>query len=254
MAKKKAATNKKKVKRKLPFPKTFFLLGVLISLFLFNIGWQLYRKPTELLRPAIGFFHKSPIETWRDYQDEFQKYSGKYFRPSFLAALAQIESNGNPLAQSYWDWRFSTNWRRIFAPASSAVGIYQITNSTFLDAKRFCKKSGKLFYDATHLKLKHCKENRYASRLSAEDSIRMVSSRMEYYLNKLLRGRKLSLQQSERVASVLHLCGVYKAKRFVKAGLSYRAIGKCGSHNPRYYYKKIQKQQRKIAGYKVARR
>src|SRR6267142_211412 len=46
-----------------------------------------------------------------------------------LAALAQVESAGNPVARTYWRWRLSWNPLAIYQPASSAVGTYQMTDA-----------------------------------------------------------------------------------------------------------------------------
>ena len=58
--------------------------------------------------------------------------------PELLAALAQVESSGNPVARTYWRWRFSWNPFELYQPASSAVGMFQITAGTFAEARRYC--------------------------------------------------------------------------------------------------------------------
>ena len=60
--------------------------------------------------------------------------------PEFLAALAQVESAGNPLAQTYWKWQLTWHPFGLYRPASSAVGMYQITDATFAQTKRECLK------------------------------------------------------------------------------------------------------------------
>ena len=55
--------------------------------------------------------------------------------PELLAALAQVEGAGNPVARTYWRWRLSWNPLELYRPASSAVGMYQITDATFQEAK-----------------------------------------------------------------------------------------------------------------------
>ena len=42
------------------------------------------------------------------------------------------------MARTYWRWRLSWNPFELYQPASSAVGMYQITDPTFQEAKRYC--------------------------------------------------------------------------------------------------------------------
>jgi hypothetical protein len=58
--------------------------------------------------------------------------------PELLAALAQGESSGNPVERTYWRWRWSFNPFAIYQPASSAVGLFQMTDGAYAEAARFC--------------------------------------------------------------------------------------------------------------------
>jgi len=64
--------------------------------------YQVLRKPTEVFAPVSGEFNKKPIETWRQYAPLFREYSTSSISPELLAALAQVESTGNPVASTYW--------------------------------------------------------------------------------------------------------------------------------------------------------
>ena len=80
----------------------------------------------------------SPEATWAEYGELFEEHSTELVRPALLAALVQVESAGNPLARTYWRWRWSWNPLELYAPASSAVGILQITDGTLVEASRLC--------------------------------------------------------------------------------------------------------------------
>ena len=56
----------------------------------------------------------------------------------FLAALAQVEASGNPVARNYWRWSWRPHFFELYRPASSAVGMYQITDGTFAEARHLC--------------------------------------------------------------------------------------------------------------------
>ena len=70
----------------------------------FAVNWivQVARKPTELFFPVSGVLHKTPAETWRSYAPIFRKHSTAVMTPELLAALAQVEGAGNPVARTYW--------------------------------------------------------------------------------------------------------------------------------------------------------
>jgi hypothetical protein len=67
-----------------------------------NLVYQIVRKPTEMLFPVTGAMNKMPAETWRQYAPLFREYSTATIAPELLAALAQVEGAGNPVARTYW--------------------------------------------------------------------------------------------------------------------------------------------------------
>jgi len=96
------------------------------------------RKPAELFFPVSGVLWKTPAETWRQYEPIFREHATAAITPDFLAALAQVEGTGNPVARTYWRWRMTSEPFEVYRPASSAVGMYQITDATFSEARRYC--------------------------------------------------------------------------------------------------------------------
>jgi len=103
-----------------------------------NVVYQVLRKPTEVFAPVSGAFNKTPIETWRQYAPLFREYSTTSISPELLAALAQVEGAGNPVASTYWRWRLTWNPFAIYRPASSSVGMYQMTDAAFTEARHYC--------------------------------------------------------------------------------------------------------------------
>src|SRR5438876_5037 len=101
-----------------------------------NWTYQLIRKPSELFFPVSGALAKTPAETWRQYEPLFREHSTAIMTPELLAALAQVEGEGNPIARTYWRWHVTSNPFDLYRPASSAVGMYQITDATFREARR----------------------------------------------------------------------------------------------------------------------
>src|SRR2546430_5303011 len=103
-----------------------------------NWLYQVVRKPTELFFPVSGALAKAPPETWRQYGPLFRRHSTVVMTPELLAALAQVEGAGNPVARTYWRWGPARDPLEGYQPASSAGGMDQITHATFRAARRLC--------------------------------------------------------------------------------------------------------------------
>jgi hypothetical protein len=86
------------------------IIAILLALLaLTNLVYHVIRKPTELFFFVGHRLDKEPAETWRQYGALFRVYSTSTIRPKLLAALAQVESSGNPVDRTYWRCRWSPN-------------------------------------------------------------------------------------------------------------------------------------------------
>ena len=85
----------------------------------FGLNWiyQVIRKPGEIFAPISSPLSKSPETTWESYGSLFEKHSTNIISPEFLAALAQLEGDGNPIARTYWRWQWSWNPFEVYRPA-----------------------------------------------------------------------------------------------------------------------------------------
>lgn len=243
LAKARRKTNRKSswVKRKLYALAACAFLAVAIVIG--NWFYQVWQKPTELIGVFDKHFEKSPEETWRSYSNVFKAKSTGIMRPEFLAALAQAESSGNPVVRTYW----KLNWAaaeptRIFAPASSAVGLFQITSGTFEETKDYCIRDGRAIYG----KDDGCNSESY-NRVIPAHSVEMISARLQWHTNRLINKynlRRAGLHEKQNLATIIHLCGLGRAERLARVGLKLRALKRCGDHNPVAYIKKVQRLQR----------
>src|ERR1700733_12327092 len=94
-------------------------IAILLPLLaLTNLVYHVIRKPTELFFFVGHRLEKEPAETWGQYGPLFRAYSTSTITPELLAALAQVESSGNPVDRTYWRWRWSFNPFAIYQPAS----------------------------------------------------------------------------------------------------------------------------------------
>src|SRR3989475_12823441 len=123
-----------------PLPIRYLVSGVIILLVWAGVNWmyQAINKPTEVFFAMDDTLDKSPSETWRQYGSLFREHSTSVITPDLLAALAQVEGGGNPVARTYWRWRLTRNPFELYPPAASAGGEYQITHATVRGARRYC--------------------------------------------------------------------------------------------------------------------
>ena len=122
-----------------------------LGLFVINLGYHVLCKPTEMFAFVSNEFNKAPVETWRQYGRLFHKYSTAAISPELLAALAQVEGAGNPVARTYWRWQLSWNPLALYQPASSGVGMFQMTDAAFAEARQFCVRNHIVLQDDCRL-------------------------------------------------------------------------------------------------------
>src|SRR5881296_3051375 len=144
-----------------------------------NWGYQVIRKPTELFFPVSAALGKTPPETWRKYEPLFREHATAVITPELLAALAQVEGGGNPVARTYWRWRPTWNPLELYRPASSAVGMYQITDATFSEARRYCIHDHVVVEEGAWLDPSSCWFNALYSRVVPSHAIEMTSALLD---------------------------------------------------------------------------
>ena len=198
------------------------------------------RKPTELFSPVSGTFNKSPAETWRHYAPLFREYSTASISPELLAALAQVEGAGNPVASTYWRWRLTWNPFAIYQPASSSVGMYQMTDAAFAEARRYCIRHHTVVEDG-------CSLTGLDTRVLPSRAIELAAVYLDRNVAAILAHRPnatASHQQKQELAAIVHLCGAGPAKAFARRGFHLIAGERCGDHDVATYLAQIRAMRR----------
>ena len=218
----------------------------------FAVNWvyQVYRKPTELFFPISGTLYKDPAQTWRAYGALFRRHSTPVMIPTLLAALAQVEGSGNPLVRTYWRLSLTDEPFEIYRPASSAVGMYQITDGTFAAARHYCIHDHAVATDEEPwYSLRGCWLNSLYMRTVPSDAIELTSSYLDHRVSDALRGRTRAptLRERQRLAALIHLCGAGLAGPFVRRGFMPAPGQRCGSHDVRAYLTRVEQMQRTFA-------
>lgn len=227
-----------------------YCAGVVAGFFTVNALYQIIRKPGEIFAPFSAAFAKTPASTWRSYGALFEEHSTEVIVPEFLAALAQVESDGNPVASTYWRWQWSWNPFEIYRPASSAVGMFQITDGTFADARKYCIRNHQVAADGPWHDPHSCWFTGLYSRSVPSHAIEMTAA----YLHRGVAGilaafpeRKASRAQQQKLAAVIHLCGLTRAKAFAARGFRPAPGERCGAHSLPRYLQKIEQMRTRFA-------
>jgi hypothetical protein len=216
-------------------------LGAVAAFAALNWIYQVIRKPAEVFSPVSGALWKTPEQTWAEYERLFRRHSTGVITPELLAALAQVEAAGNPVATTYWRWGASWNPFEVYRPASSAVGLYQMTDAAFHDAKRFCIRD--------HAVSESCWFNSFYTRVVPSHAVELTSVFLDRSVASIVAGLKLkaNLRQKQDLAAVVHLCGGTRAAAYARRGFRLQAGERCGEHSLGAYLAQVNTMKRRFA-------
>jgi Transglycosylase SLT domain len=206
-----------------------------------NWAYHVMRKPTELFFPVSGALGKTPSETWRQYGSLFRAHSTIIITPELLAALAQVEARGNPVARTYWRWRLTWHPFELYQPASSAVGMFQMTDATFREAKRYCVRD--------HVVSESCWFNSLYTRVLPNHAIELAAAQLDRGVSTTIEQQRISratLQQKQDLAAIIHLCGAGPGEGYARRGFRLTAGQKCGDHDVKSYLIQVNAMKRQF--------
>ena len=210
---------------------------------------QVIRKPTEVFAVG-GSLAKVPAQTWREYGPLFDAHSTAVVTPELLAALAQVESSGDPVARTYWRWRLSWNPFELYRPASSAVGMFQLTDGTFADARRYCIHDNVVVEDGPWHDLNSCWFNALYTRVVPGHAVEMTAAlldRTSRASSPATAVTTASLQQRQDLAAIIHLCGGGAGDGYARRGFRFTRGQRCGDHDPGRYLAQVNALKRQFA-------
>lgn len=219
------------------------VVAILLATFtLTNLVYHVIHKPTELFFFVGHRLDKEPPETWRQYGALFRTYSTHSIAPELLAALAQVESSGNPVDRTYWRWRWSLNPFAIYQPASSAVGLYQTTDPAYAEAARFCIRDNAVTDTG-------CGFTSLYFRAFPSHAIELASVYLDRHVADVLSlagDVKPNPQQKQDLAAFIHLCGAGPATAYARRHFQMMAGERCGDHLVAAYLSRVNAMKRQF--------
>jgi phage FluMu protein Com len=151
-------------------------------------------------------------------------------------------STGNPVARTYWRWRLTWNPFGVYKPASSAVGLYQMTDAAYAEASRYCIRRHAVV-DAD------CWFNSLSIRAVPSHAIELAAVYLDRSVAAVLADAPdmtASLQEKRDLAAFIHLCGGGPARAFVRRGFQVMAGERCGDHLVTAYLAKVNAMKRQF--------
>ena len=223
-------------------PPSKLAISLLLVRCLSHLLFTPIRKPTELFFFVGHRLDKEPAETWRQYGALFRTYSTSTITPELLAALAQVESSGNPVDRTYWRWRWSFNPFAIYQPASSAVGLFQMTRCGL-------RRGRAVLYPGQRGRGYRLRVHRLYIRAIPSHATELASVYLDRNVAAVLARAgdvKASPQQKQDLAAFIHLCGAGPATAFARRNFRMIAGERCGDHLVAAYVSRVNAMKRQF--------
>jgi hypothetical protein len=154
------------------------------------------------------------------------------------------------MARTYWRWQWSWNPFEIYRPASSALGMFQVTDGTFAEARKYCIRDHEVVADGPWHDLSSCWFNAFYTRILASHATEMTSAYLHRRVIDNLAARRrtnVTLAQKLKLAAVIHLCGARKGEMFVRRGFQATQGDRCGAHSLLGYLNQVDVMAKRFA-------
>jgi hypothetical protein len=125
--------------------------------------------------------------------------------------------------------------------------MYQITNATFAEARRYCIHDHTVVEDGPWHELRSCWFNALYTRVVPAHAVELTSAYLDRQVAIALKRRGAagaSLQKQHNLAAVIHLCGSGAGERYARRGFRLVAGQRCGSHSVSGYLARMNAMKR----------
>ena len=185
---------------------------------------------------------------WRAFRDAFHKHYFSGISCCLGASRKRWESHRAHLLAWRWQW----SWRpfEIYRPASSAVGMFQITDGTFAQARKYCVRNHTVRIEGAWNDPSSCWFNSLYARTLPSHAAEMTAAYLHKSVVDILAARgaaKVSLGKKQKLAAVIHLCGSKRGESFAARGFRVTAGELCGSHSLQLYLTRIDVMKKRFA-------
>jgi len=120
--------------------------------------------------------------------------------------------------------------------------MYQITDGTFGEAKRYCIHDHKVVEDGPWHDLQSCWFNSLYTRVLPSHAIEMTSALLDRRVAEALGPRRIGvvpLKRRQDLAAMIHLCGAGAGRAYVARKFRLDRNQRCGDHDVKDYLARI---------------
>jgi hypothetical protein len=120
--------------------------------------------------------------------------------------------------------------------------MYQITDGTFREAKRYCIHGHAVVEDGPWHELGSCWFNGFYARVVPGHAVEMTSALLDRSVARTLERHRIAtatLPQKQDLAALIHLCGAGAGDAYARRGLRLTPGQRCGDHDARGYLERV---------------
>jgi hypothetical protein len=119
--------------------------------------------------------------------------------------------------------------------------MYQITDGTFREAKRYCIHDHAVAEDGPWHDWSSCWFNALYTRVVPGHAVEMTSALLDRRVAEIAQGQRTrpNLQQEQDLAAVVHLCGAGAGRAYAQRGYKPAPGQACGEHDLRAYLARV---------------
>jgi hypothetical protein len=128
--------------------------------------------------------------------------------------------------------------------------MYQITDSTFREAKRYCIHDHKVVEDGPWNDVNSCWFNSLYTRVAPSHAIELTAAQLDRAVASAIGQRRMAsvtLQRKQDLAAVIHVCGTGAGQAYARSGFRLTASRRCGDHDVNRYLAKVNGMKRQFA-------
>ena len=120
--------------------------------------------------------------------------------------------------------------------------MYQITDGTFREAKRYCIHDHVVIQDGPWHDMKSCWFNSLYSRVVPSHAIELTAALLDRNVASALTHQRLApatFKQKQDLAAVIHLCGAAAGNAYAAHGFRLTRNQRCGDHDVSNYLVRV---------------
>jgi hypothetical protein len=128
--------------------------------------------------------------------------------------------------------------------------MFQITDGTFVEARKRCIRDHKVVTDGPWYDPSSCWFNNFYSRIIPSHSIEMTAAYLHQNVTNILAARRVTTvtpAQREKLAAVIHLCGAKRGETLVSRDFRVNLSDRCGTHSLSRALDKVERAKQRFA-------